>query len=105
MDHLLDRVVTGLGEIAKQDRPRVRIWPAQISNEGFAHKFHTSTVIPEKEGELSPWACIAGRAKLGKTQLMLGLAVQGLKPNTLGRRTIEPHEWDSVLRVRVRSEA
>jgi hypothetical protein len=59
-------------------------------------------LVPEAEGELSPWVIVAGRAKLGKQQVMVGLALQALKPTTVGRLTLEAHEWDSKLRVRVR---
>jgi hypothetical protein len=33
---------------------------------------------------------------------MLGVALQSIKPNTLGRRTVDAHEWASILRVRVK---
>jgi hypothetical protein len=99
----LARVVTGLGEIFKYDKPRVRIWPAQLSAEGFSRQFHRNTLVPQEKGELSPWVVVAGRAKLGKNQaVMVGLALQALKPTTVGRLTLETHEWESKLRVRVR---
>jgi hypothetical protein len=105
VEKMLDRLLPGLGEICRQDRPRVRFWPTQISGEGFANLFHRNTVIPEGEREPSPWVCLAGRVKAGPYRVMLGLAVQALKPNTLGRRTVGPDEWGTVLRIRVRSEA
>jgi hypothetical protein len=105
VDKLLERLLPGLGEIYREDRPRVRIWPTQISAEGFTNQFHRNTVIPEGKGEQSPWVCVAGRVKLGNDRVMLGMALQGARPNTIGRRTLEPDEWASVLRVRVRSEA
>lgn len=102
VDKLLDRVLPGLGDIFKADRPRLRIWPAQLSYEGFATHFHRNTIVPEGDGELSRWVTVAGRAKLGKHQVMLGFAFQGIKPNSIGRKTIEAHQWDELLRVRVR---
>jgi hypothetical protein len=105
VDKLLDRLMPGLGEICRQDKPRVRVWPTQVSAEGFANQFHRNTIIPEGERAQSPWVCIAGRVKVGKDRVMLGLAAQGAKPNTIGRRTLGPDDWASVLRVRVRSEA
>jgi hypothetical protein len=98
----LERIVPGLGQIFKADKPRVRIWPVQLSYEGFTKHFHRNTPIPEGERTLSPWVVVAGRAKLGKNQVMVGLAVQAIKPTTVGRLTLEAHEWDSKLRVRVR---
>ncbi len=103
IEDLLGRLVPGLDEIFRNDKPRVRIWPTQLSYEGFTTHFHRNTIVPEKEGELSQWVVVAGRAKLGgKTQVMIGLAVQALKPTTVGRRTIDAHEWESTFRIRVR---
>jgi hypothetical protein len=98
----LDKMLPGLGEVCRQDKPRVRIWPVQLSYKGFATHFHRNTLVPEPKGEQSPWVVIAGRAKLGKMQIMVGFALQAIKPTTIGRLTIEAHEWDSKLRVRVR---
>jgi len=99
---LLDSVLPGLGDIAAHDRPRINIWPAQLSYEGFAHTFHRNTVPPEGEDQPSPWVTLAGQAMIGKHQVLLGLALQAIKPNTIGRKTLKAHEWSSVLRVRVR---
>jgi len=102
MEKLLDRVLAGLGDIATHDRPRVKIWPVQLSHEGFANTFHNNTTLPEGEDEPSRWIMVAGRAMAGKQQILLGLGLQAIKPTTVGRRTLKAHEWDSVLRVRVR---
>lgn len=102
VEKVLDKVLPGLSEFCRQDRPRVRIWPRQMSYDGFANHFHRNMIVPEGDGQLSRWAVVAGRVKLGKYQVMLGLALQGIKPNSVGRRTLESHEWQSVLRIRVR---
>ena len=92
----------GLGRICEADRPRVRVWPQQLSYEGFAKHFHRNTRIPEGERQLSRWVVVAGRAKFGSKQVMLGLALQAIKPNSIGRKTIDAHQWDELLRIRVR---
>jgi len=103
MSRLLNAVVTGLGDVADGDKPSVRIWPRQHSYEGFCKLFHNNTVIPKNEDETSTrWVMLAGRAKIGDKQYMLGLGLEAIKPTTVGRRTLKPHEWASVLRVRVR---
>ena len=99
---LLDRVVVGLGEIAEHDRPRVRVWPAQLSYEGFAHSFHRNTPIPEGERAPSPWILVAGRAQIGDVNVMIGLGLQSIRPTTLGRRTLKSHEWPETFRIKVR---
>lgn len=102
IEGMLEKVLPGLGLIYKGDKPRLRVWPMQLSYEGFTKHFHRNMITPEKPGELSPWVLLAGRAKLGKQQIMLAFALQAVKPTTIGHKTIDAHEWVSVLRVRVR---
>ncbi len=102
LDKLLERILPGLGLIFKGDKPRVRIWPMQLSYDGFTKHFHRNTILPEGENQLTKWVVIAGRAKLDDCQVMLGLGLEAIKPTTVGRKTIDAHEWPVVLRVRVR---
>jgi hypothetical protein len=96
---LLEHVLRGLGGVAQHDRPRVRAWPAQLSHQGFAVKFHRLTVKPEPDGRPSHWALLAGRAKVGQHFILLGLAVWTDEPTALGRLSLEPDQWLTVLRV------
>jgi hypothetical protein len=98
----LEKLLAGLGEIYKHDKPRVKVWPTQVSEQGFTNHFHKNMITGGAEGEPTRWALIAGRVKLGKQQIMLGVALQTIKPNTIGRRTVASHEWASILRVRVK---
>lgn len=102
LGRLLERILPGLGAVYQEDRPRVKLWPRQVSYQGFARHFHQCMLVPEEEGELSPWVLVAGRVKLKDHQMMLGLALVALKPTTLGQQTLDAHEWTSVLRVRMR---
>jgi hypothetical protein len=102
VEEILERILPGLGGICRYDKPRVRIWPIQLSYEGFTKHFHRNTLVTQEEGGLTPWVVVAGRAKLGRNQVMVGLGLQALKPTTVGRLTLEAHEWESKLRVRVR---
>jgi hypothetical protein len=102
LKELLDKIVAGLGDIYEYDKPRVKVWPTQLSYQGFGAHFHNCMQTGAEEGEQTRWVLIAGRVKVGKRQFMLGLALQTIKPNTIGRRTIDSHEWASVLRVRVK---
>ena len=96
------RILPGLGEIYAHDKPRVKVWPKQVSYQGFATHFHRNMETGAEEGVQTRWVMVAGRAKLGKFQIMMGLALQSIKPNTVGRRTVDSHEWATVLRVRVK---
>jgi hypothetical protein len=102
VEAMLERVLPGLGDICKGDRPRIKVWPRQLSYEGFAKHFQQNMITPESTGDLSRWIILGGRAKLAKQQIMLGMALLAVKPTTVGRRTVEAHEWPTVLRVRVR---
>src|SRR5262249_55514705 len=48
---LLDQVLHGLGGVARVDKPRVRVWPAQLSSQGFAPTFHRVVAKPDAEGK------------------------------------------------------
>jgi hypothetical protein len=98
---ILDQVVPGLGEAVKRDAPQTRIWPGQLSYEGFANTFHRSTPISEGEKKPSRWVVLAGRADLEERKVLVGLALQAVTPNSVGRRTLKGHEWATILRVKV----
>lgn len=102
VEEMLDKVLPGLGDICQGDKPRIKVWPRQLSYEGFAKHFQRNMITPEPEGEQSRWVLLGGRVKLGKQQIMLGLGLQAVKPTTVGRRTVDAHEWPTVLRVRVK---
>ena len=85
-----------------QARQAARGWPKQVSYQGFATFFHSHTPTGAPEKSQTRWVTVAGRVQVGKKQYMLGVALQSIKPNTIGRRTVDSHEWANVLRVRVR---
>jgi hypothetical protein len=99
---ILDQVLPGLSKIADDDVPRTRIWPAQLSYEGFANKFHKNTPVPEGEHQPSRWVLMAGRAQLDKNQVLLGLALQAAQPTTVGRLRLDKYQWTTFLRIRTR---
>jgi hypothetical protein len=100
VERLLDRLVPGLGEVAVNDRPAIRIWPPQLSQEGFINSFHRCMVRDEPEGEPSRWVLLAGRAPGARPFILLGLGLWADEPNSFGRINLEPHQWLDVLRLR-----
>jgi len=100
VEKLLDLVVPGLGAMAIYDRPRIRVWPGQLSHHGFAATFNRLAKKDEPEGVPSRWVLVAGRAQIGKQSLLLGLGLWADQPNALGRVTLEPHQWLDVIRIR-----
>jgi hypothetical protein len=99
VEKLLDCVVPGLGAAVQNDRPRVRVWPAQVSRSGFAAAFHRHTPRAAGRGEPSRWILLAGRAQAGRQPLMVGLGLWADEPITLDRVSLEPHQWLDVLRL------
>ena len=98
---LLDRIMPGLGAIAAQEQARIRIWPPQVSQQGFTLAFHRRTQRPEPEGELSHWVLAAGRAQPGRQAILLGLALWTEEPTMIGRLAIDTYQWLDVLRIKM----
>jgi hypothetical protein len=97
---LLERLVPGLGAVARNDEPLVRVWPAQLSHQGFVNTFHRCTVKPERDEEPSRWVLLAGKAVIAKQQVFFGLGLWSDEPTTLGRVNVGPQQWRDVLRLR-----
>jgi hypothetical protein len=97
---ILELVIKGLGGIAGQDHPRVRIWPPQLSTEGFAVSFHRLTKKPEPDTRPSRWVLVAGQARAGQKKVLVGLALQTDEKTSLGKLTVEPDRWNEVLRIK-----
>ncbi|MBY0229500.1 MAG: hypothetical protein K2W96_09495 [Gemmataceae bacterium] len=99
VDAVLEQVLRGLGEAAIDDKPRVRIWPAQLSNAGFAPAFFRHTRRPEPEGAPSRWILLAGPARAGGVPVLLGLAVLADRPSKAGSMPMTETSWGEVLSV------
>src|SRR5438132_6827407 len=104
VNQLLDQVVPGLGGIAANDQPRVRAWPPQLSQPGFAIAFQRHTRRPEPEGTPPHWLLVAGRAQVGRQTILLGLALWLDQPSALNPVVLEPHQWLDVVRIKSASE-
>jgi hypothetical protein len=100
MKALLDGVVPGLGGLAARDKPRVRVWPAQVSHQGFVSAFHRCTPTGTPDGKPSRWVLVAGRVNVGRRPVLLGLGLWTEAPCTVGRVNLGPHQWLDVLRLR-----
>ncbi len=97
---ILEQMFRGLGHVLKYDQPLIRIWPPQLSSQGFAPTFHRLVHKPEPEGQPSHWVLAAGQTTSRPRPLLLGLVLWADEPNTLGRLTLEPGQWLGVLSVR-----
>lgn len=100
---LLDQVVPGLGAFVRSDRPRVRVWPTQLSHQGFFAALRRHTLFPGgEERTLTRWVLLMGRVFFNHRPIGLGLALLADQDNTLGRITLEhPHQWAEALRMKM----
>lgn len=96
---LLESVLHGLGDLVKADKPRVRVWPPQLSVTGFGPTFHRLVVSPDVAGTTSHWVKLAGPARTGKQPILLGLAVLVDEKTTLGDVQVETTEWGELLQI------
>jgi hypothetical protein len=96
---VLDDVFRGLGQFVAADRPRVRVWPPQLSAAGFAPTFHRLVSSPDAGTNASRWVKLAGPARTGKRPILLGLAVLADEPVNLSDVQVETTEWGELLHI------
>ena len=96
---VLDQFLRGLGAVVERDKPRIVVWPAQLSNQGFGVVFHRNVRRPEADGQPSRWILAAGPTPARPRPWLLGLAVQADSPCSIGRLTLRPEQWIEVMRV------
>jgi hypothetical protein len=94
---LLDRIVPGLGAAIERDQPRIRVWPAGLSQQGFTNTFHRCTPTGQSIDEPSHWVLLAGRARAGSVPLFVGLALWTDESTHLGRLNLDVEEWRGVV--------
>lgn len=97
---LLDAAVPGLGDVVQADAPAVRIWPVQLSADGFRHAFRRHVKTPDADLRRSRWCLVAGRITVDDNRYMLGLALCAAEPNQLELIGVESEQhWLDVLRL------
>lgn len=98
---LLEAILPGLGCVAQLDKPRIKIWPPQLSTQGFAPTFHRHVHVPEPGGAPSRYVLTAGPAKAGAKAILLGLALESTEPTLRSHVVLDEKKWPDVLRVQV----
>jgi hypothetical protein len=96
---LLEDVLRGLGSFVKSDKPRVKVWPTQLSVAGFAPTFHRLVESPDAEKKSSRWIKLAGPARSGKRPILLGMALLADEPCKMGDVHVETTAWAEILQV------
>jgi hypothetical protein len=100
VEALLDEVLRGLGPIAQQDKPRIRIWPPQLSQQGFAPTFFRKTQCPDRAGKPSHWLMAAGPTRAGGRPVLLGLAMWADDKGPMEQIILTELEWDDALQIK-----
>jgi hypothetical protein len=98
---VMETILHGLGSVADLDKPRIRIWPPQLSQKGFAPTFFRHVLRPEGDDKNSPWILVAGPARVGAKPVLLGLALQAGEPSGQGNISLDMEKWADRLRVDV----
>ena len=96
---LLDEVIHGLGQFLDADKPRIKIWPPQLSVTGFAPTFHSVVESPDAIASKSPWILAAGPAKAAGKPILLGMAFYADTPVKLGQLIFNNNDWVENLRI------
>jgi hypothetical protein len=104
LGEMLDQLLWGLGGMAQRDQPRVRIWPPQLSQQGFTAAFQRTAQKAEADGEPSRWILVAGPTPARPRPFLLGLALWADQPTLIGRLNLEPRQWADVLRIQTLEE-
>jgi hypothetical protein len=99
VEPMLDQIVRGMGQVARYDQPQVKAWPLGMSNLGFSPMFFRRVARPDPAGRPSHWVLVAGKARAGAGQVLLGLALWSKEPTTMGNIAVKPEEWNQLLRV------
>lgn len=97
---VMEQLVPGFAKAVIRDQPMIRIWPGQLSSQGFANSFFNNVPLPGKRGKGTPWCCLAGKFTAMDQQYLTGIVCCGNSNNALGQYVIQ-HEgqWNDVLRV------
>ncbi len=103
---IVDQLVPGLGAVLLAHDPLVRIWPAQLSSQGFANAFFSRARLPGNDGKGTCWCTMAGRFEADGQKYQAGLVLRAAAVNNLGRVLVErDSQWLDLLRVRLKRDS
>ncbi len=99
--HLLDQIVPGLGNALATHQPVVKLWPAQLSQQGFVHSFFKNVRLPGQGGKRTAWCALAGPSEIDGRSIDVGLVFCAAGNNPMGQEQIQSADaWAEALRVR-----
>lgn len=97
---IIDQVVPGLASVAEAHRTSIKVWPAQLSSQGFLHQFSVNVGLPGDAGKGTPWSSVCGRFEAQGVPYLVGLLLCAARSNSLGQFLVEREtQWPDMLRV------
>ncbi len=95
---IVNEALPNLTEIVQRDQAKARIWPPQLSNQGFAAAVQRHTLFPVVSSQRKKWLLVVGKVIFDERSFGLAIALWTEKPHTLGPIILDkPHRWMEVL--------
>ncbi|MEX2121259.1 MAG: hypothetical protein WD847_16825 [Pirellulales bacterium] len=99
---LLDAFMPGLARVLHAHHSRIKLWPPQLSTQGFANALFAQQRLLGTPGKDSPWCAVAGRFEAEGRALLVGMLLCAAAPNNLGHFTFERQaQWLDAVRVKL----
>ena len=98
-DRILDWIKEDSALVASYDQPGVRLWPPFYSQDGFTSNLASNVPIPEPTGRKSHWVLLAGRVKMGRAVINVGMALYTDEASSLRLVKVRGDHWLDVLGV------
>lgn len=100
LPRIIDQIAPGLFDVLQSHQARIKLWPPQLSAQGFAAALFANVPLPGHRGKGTPWCALAGRFAAGDQAFLAGVVLRAAAPNSLGQITLA-HEaqWLEILRT------
>jgi len=98
---IVDQLLPGLVDVVDEHQPVVRVWPPQLSSQGFVNAFFHKVSLPGDRGKGTPWCGVAGKFTAAGQPFLAGLICRAADANGLSAIAIQHDgQWNDVLRIK-----
>jgi hypothetical protein len=95
----MDQIVPGLRATVAAHGTQIKLWPPQLSTQGFAHALVAEIPLPGNRGRGTPWCSLAGRFAADGRAFLAGLVMRADGANNLSLSVLEREtQWLELLR-------
>lgn len=99
----LDQIAHGLGAVSAAHKPVLRLWPPQLSSEGFSSAFFGALKLPGEHGQGTPWIALSGPCIINGQKMLVGMALCAGEENNLSQAVLQNEfAWKDALRIKPR---